>query len=162
MRAIKENLIAGILENPGCFSYLHGDAQPGNFFINNQEDKIVMIDLAGATKYFDTQKRPTGFAAHEYYQFLSSLDRASLHHVRVSAEELRLFKKSFESGYNTYKQQDEITTQESLSFFKFYWTLRGVQDDLLYLKYLSKDAPLYSELLNDLHLKLHVILNLGS
>jgi predicted unusual protein kinase regulating ubiquinone biosynthesis (AarF/ABC1/UbiB family) len=66
LRSLREKLIKDILKSPAHFSYLHGDAQPGNFFIDTMNKKIIMIDLADATKYFDNQKNPKGLPAHEY------------------------------------------------------------------------------------------------
>lgn len=160
LRLLRKKLIKDVLQNPGYFSYLHGDAQPGNFFIDPTNKKIIMIDLADAAKYFDDQKNPKGFPAHEYYQFLSSMDLAAVQRFNLSSQELASIKKSFMDGYKFIflQNQNDISTFESLNFFKFYWTLRGIQFDLLHLKYVTKDNPLYKKLLSDAQSKLNAIL----
>jgi|GEM_PF-2123763 len=156
LHAKKEMLVAEILRNPGHFSYLHGDAQPGNFFINNERDGVVMIDVGGAAKYFDNDKQPIGFSAHEYFQFLSSIDLAAINYGNLSAEDIQQIKDSFEAGYHAYLEEKKIilSTQESVDFFKFYWMLRGIQSDLLSLKYATNNH----QAIDRVHSKLQAIL----
>lgn len=162
LHAIKDQLIASMLQNPGYFSYLHGDAQPGNFFINDQHDTIVMIDVEGAAKYFDKDKQPIGFSAHEYFQCLSSIDLAAINNVNLRFEDIKQIKDSFEAGYNAFLEERKITlsTKQSLDFFKFYWTLRSIQNDLLSLKYASYNTSLYQKSMDAVHAKLRAIRSL--
>ncbi len=113
------------IRNPGVYSYLHGDSQPGNYIIDPTNQDIYIIDLGHFAKHIDEDGHPCGFAAHEYFQFLSSLD---LHceRFKIETKDVQEFKSAFKEGYQNYLTSNVLRgpTKESLSFFELYWEYR--------------------------------------
>lgn len=114
-------LLESYCKNPGKLSYVHGDANPGNFFVDN-EGKVIFIDLEGMGQGILTDNSPAGFPAYEYFQFISALAwYPTAHHTTSSV--VAICQENFEKGYAS---GNPVFTKDAENFYRFFWSLRTI------------------------------------
>jgi hypothetical protein len=118
------------LENPGNFTYCHGDINLDNIFISSNKDncketKLIIIDGGNykGTRYRDPfmnkDNLPSGFPACDYNRFIGSI----IHMIKkkkipkVSGD---ILIEGFIKGYG---DQYDIFTKEADELFKHYWAI---------------------------------------
>ena len=118
--------INAYINNPGSWTYVHGDANPGNFMIipperiPSEQDTIVSVDIGTMYTYLGELETPQGYPGYEYYQFLSSL-RWYQQRYPVSDDTITQAEFGFCKGYG---DTNDITP-EAHRFYSLYWKLRS-------------------------------------
>ena len=111
-------LLAAALRELHEHSLTHGDAAPGNFFVDIDQGKVEMIDLAILTE--------PGKAAYEYHQYLSGIRWvADRFHVTISPDELKKLDDEFAEIYPPKFPADEN------QFFEQYWKAKSAKKEIL-------------------------------
>lgn len=128
--------------NPGDYTYVHGDANLGNFFVtlSNGSDlfqeaelpemgrsfvelstnRVTLVDLNSMGTALGEHDSPLGFPAYEYHQFLASTVHWGVtnnipEHIMKHASE------RFTQGYGIC----DTFTREASDFYSVYWGLRS-------------------------------------
>lgn len=100
----------------GFYSFCHGDANLGNFIINNNE--LSILDFTRTSLSIKNSK-PIGLACYEHYQYLSSIFWAAKRFgIILTVEEIDSILYLFN------KKGKYFFTKSEREFFAFYWNLR--------------------------------------
>lgn len=123
---IDEKLIDRFVEDPGCFSYVHGDATIRNFIV--KDDTILIVIDAGGYRGKITQAIPRnkrdsdvayGLPARDYWRFMC---RTRAKFGRKGKDKENMAGSSIEDGFNeAYGDRFEMFTPAAEELFKTYW-----------------------------------------
>lgn len=120
LRKDLETAREAFLKNPGCHSYVHGDANLSNFLVQ-ESGEVYMVDLERLCLKINAEGMPIGFPAEDYHRFLGWL--SWLNADRTAPPSLILqAKDAFERGYGTYSNE---ITPEAHAYFATYWNIHN-------------------------------------
>lgn len=105
--------------NPGVHTYVHGDANPANFFVDGNGN-VKLIDLGRLSLYRDKQEKPSGFPGEDLNRFLYSLDWLKSR-LPMAEEIIYRAQKAFIDGYGEFATK---ITPEAQAFYSTYWFIR--------------------------------------
>ena len=124
-----DSTIKLFLQNPGFYSYTHGDPNLGNFFIQLEENHLTMLDTAHlAGKWMDSEKNPKGFAANEYLEACSAIGLIA-HRFSIPEADISECQEIFKTSYME-SAKKECVPSEALNFFNLFWLFREINTPL--------------------------------
>lgn len=109
---------ASFLNNPGYYTYVHGDPSPNNLFVNDYQ-QITIIDPSGLIA--NKKEMPQGFPSCDYHRFLFSIKIFSK--TKDIDHTIDPINVEFINGYGLL---NDIFTHEANVLFQKYW------DDILF------------------------------
>lgn len=127
LEASFKRLLVAYRLSPGDYTYVHGDANLGNFFVTLSNDscdlsekRVTFVDLNSMGTAMDDSNNPRGFPAYEYHQFLASViywgvSNGIPEHIIKHAQD------RFIQGYGSH----DTFTKEASDFYGAYWDLRS-------------------------------------
>lgn len=116
-------------ENPGQFSFTHGDPNHSNWIVDLDSNSVTYIDLSLFRRSISPEKTPFGFAINELTESLVTFRLAAKQIGGISKEKIcemqTLYKEEYLKGAPA-----DITTPNAKLYFASYWILRVI-DNLL-------------------------------
>jgi cytidyltransferase-like protein len=116
LKAIYKKALDRFERNQGFLTFTHRDANPGNFLVDLQAEKVFFVDLS--TFEF-------GYPAVDVQQVLLGLHWRQKHET-FSEESIQCATRKFLEGY----QYQDLINQESWDFYEIYWSLRTINSFL--------------------------------
>lgn len=100
--------------NPGHFTYIHGDPNPDNFFID--EDLNIIIIDPGQLMKSTYKNMPRGFPAGDYERFIFGFT------LQAKIDKIAHIDKLLDAFMKHYGDTTQVFTKEAADFFRSYWT----------------------------------------
>lgn len=113
-------------QNPGHFSYTHGDPNPGNFIVDVANERVTFVDLSLFTRSVASDQSPCGFAYNEFIEALSSISIVGKK-MGLSDSEIEKIQMTFREEY-TFCLPKDFATTEAIDYFDSYWLLREINN----------------------------------
>ncbi len=104
--------------NPPKQSYIHGDPNLSNFFVNTEDNHVTMIDLSDCGKLIADDGSPLGYPSDDVARYLSLLMYYELQQPLKNGV-LDSMKEQFLRGYGN-------QTLDSDKFIHFFWNIRSL------------------------------------
>lgn len=124
-----------VLDMPSPFSYIHGDAHPGNVFFNAETGVLTLTDFDRLVYSIDPQKAPAGPSGFEFVFARQSLKfSATAHHF--SPEEIEKLDEAFVKNYkegmgNKFPSQEVLDYYTALFWMRKVYLFATAQKDLM-------------------------------
>ncbi len=128
-----DGMLKKFYEDPGFHGYTHGDAGPGNFFVQRSAvPSVEFIDLSSLKESIKADQSPSGFPEYEFHQCLSGMEWANQRwKLNLSELELQQIQASFAKGYRSiYAEMNLHTPAGASKFFEIYWKLKATCNHL--------------------------------
>jgi len=119
-----QDLYQEMLRHPSPCGFLHGDAHPGNFFFDEESQRLTMIDMDAITLSVSHRGTPAGPSVFDYI-FASESCRiyGTLH--GLSDQEIRELTIAFEESYLD-EIGDLFPSEQSIRYYRFLFWLNKI------------------------------------